>query len=242
MVNTATEGSTPLHDDLVGMLVATRDAEHDLFGALAPELRTAPGADGGWSPKDVLAHLAAWRGIEAKRLDAAAAGTEPTGLPDPEEPVDDSNARLQAEHAGWSWDDVVADADASTDALIRAIRATPAADLQASEGLVAGIGANGANHAIAHLADIAQLAGAGARFDAFAAGIEAILTANRLRDRDSGTMLYNIACHRALTGELDEARRLLRDAFRRRPDLVEWAAQDPDVAALRGELSALAGT
>jgi hypothetical protein len=240
MVNDA-EIPAPLHDDLVAMLTATRATERDLFGALAPGLRTAPGADGGWSPKDVLGHLAAWRAIEARRLEAAAAGVEPTGLPDPEEPVDDANARLQAERAGWSWDDVVADADASTDALIRAIRATPAAELDASEGLVAGIGANGANHAIAHLADIAQLAGAVERFNAFAVEIEAILLQNRLRDRDSGTMLYNIACHRALTGELEEARRLLRDAFRRRPDLLEWAEQDPDVAALRGELQALAG-
>jgi hypothetical protein len=242
MVSDTTEGSTPLHDDLVAMLTATRAAERDLFGALAPELRSTPGADGGWSPKDVLGHLAAWRGIEAKRLEAAAAGVPPIGVPDPDEPIDAANARLQAERTGWSWDDVVADAESSTDALVRAIRATPAAELDASEGLVAGIGANGANHAIAHLADIAQLAGAVERFDAFAVEIEAILVENRLRDRDSGTMLYNIACHRALTGELGEARRLLRDAFRRRPDLVEWAEQDPDVAALRAELSSLASS
>lgn len=242
MVNDAGTGSTPLHDDLAAMLTATRAAERDLFGALPPELRTAPGADGGWSPKDVLGHLAAWREIEAKRLQAAAAGTEATGVPDPDEPEDEANARLQALRAGWSWDDVVADADASTDALIRAIRATPAPALAASEGLVAGIGANGANHAIAHLADIAQLAGGVERFNAFAAEIEAILLENRVADRDSGAMLYNIACHRALTGELGEARRLLRDAFRRRPDLVEWAEQDPDVAALHSELGALAGS
>jgi hypothetical protein len=55
--------------------------------------------------------------------------------------------------------------------------------------------------------------------------------------RDSGTILYNIACAQVLSGELDDARRLLAAAFARRHDLAELAREDPDLAALGGELS-----
>ena len=53
-------------------------------------------------------------------------------------------------------------------------------------------------------------------------------------------MLYNLACHSALAGDLDDARRLLGTALTRRPDLVDWARQDPDVVELRHELADLA--
>jgi hypothetical protein len=45
-------------------------------------------------------------------------------------------------------------------------------------------------------------------------------------------MLYNMACHSALTGRTDGARRLLATAFARRADLREYADHDPDLASL----------
>lgn len=235
MVSTPSGEQSPLHDDLVQMLAATRAAELDLFAAVDPAEREAPRRIGEWSAKDVRAHLAAWRGVEARRL----AG-EPDGTREGESD-DEANARIQANRAGWTWDEVAADAEATFDALVAAIRATPAEALRSSERLVAGIGSNGANHAIAHLADIAAIAHAGDRYRAFAAEVEAILMRDSLPDRDAAVMLYNVACHHALSNELDDARRLLRDAFGRRRDLLDWALQDPDVAALRDELPALAG-
>jgi hypothetical protein len=236
MVNDGPPGSTPVHDDLVEMLTATRAVEHDLYARLEASLRDEARRIGEWSARDVLAHLAAWRSVEARRL----AG-EPDGT-NPDESGDDANARIQAERAGWSWEKVAAEADASLDALVRAITTTSEEELGRSERLVAGIGANGANHAIAHLADVAALAGAPDRFAAFAAQVESILLRGRIPQRDAAVMLYNIACHHALAGELDQARRLLRDAFAARPDLLEWSLSDPDVAALRDELPALAGS
>lgn len=236
MVNEGASGPTPLHDDLVEMLTATQTAEHELFGMLDPAVRDKPRRIGDWSARDVLAHLAAWRTVEARRLMG-----EPDGT-DEGESDDDANARIQAERAAWSWDQVATDADASEDALIAGIRMTSAEELARSERPVTAIGLIGANHALAHLADVAQLAGpAGAtRFRAFVAQLEEILRRGRLSDRDGGTMLYNMACHSALSGDLRDARRLLRDAFAYRPDLLEWAQTDPDVETLRAELSSLA--
>jgi hypothetical protein len=233
---------SPLHVDLIDMLEATRAAEHDLFGALPPERREAPGADGGWSAKDVWAHLAAWRSIEARRLEAAVRGEGGASGDDPapDDPLDASNARLQARFADWSWAAVEREADASVDALIDVIGRSSREMLCECDGTVAGIGANGANHAIGHLPDIAAQAGNLARVDTLATETEAILRRNHLPPRDAGVILYNIACHRALAGELDEARRLLRDAFARRHDLLQSATEDPDLVALSDQLSSLA--
>lgn len=235
-------GSSLLHADLVALLTVTRVAERDLFGMLDPEAREARGADGDWSPKDVQAHLAAWRSIEARRLEATASGDSTPAPGDPElnAPVDESNAMLHARSADWSWAAVSAEADASVEALISAIGRSASDALLAGEDTTAGIGAGDVNHAVRHLTDVAKLDGGTARLDAFTAEIESILRRGHVRLRDSGTLLYNIACLRALSGNLDEARRLLRAAFARRSDLAEFATEDPDLAALGDELASLA--
>jgi hypothetical protein len=234
---------SPLQADLVAMLKATRAAERDLFGMLSAEVRDTANTIGTWSAKDVQAHLAAWRSIEARRLEASALGhggaTHP-GDPAVGDPIEQSNANLHAKHADWSWDAVSREADASIEALIYAIGRSTSEALCECNDDVAGIGANGANHAMGHLSDIALLAGGHERFDAFAQEIEAILRRNHLPPRDSGVILYNLACHRALSGELDEARRVLRAAFARRRDLLEPALDDPDLVALAEELPVLA--
>jgi hypothetical protein len=48
-------------------LRACRDIEREVFAAIDPTARDAPGADGGWSPKDNLGCYDAWGG----RLDEA---------------------------------------------------------------------------------------------------------------------------------------------------------------------------
>jgi hypothetical protein len=224
------------------MLHATRAVERDLFGMLSAEARDAGNTIGDWSAKDVQAHLAAWRSIEARRLEATARGESGPSDGDPGlgDPVEASNAHLHAKHADWSWEAVSREADASIEALIEVIGRSTSEALCECNDDVAGIGANGANHAMGHLSDIARLAGGHERFDAFAAEIEAILRRNHLPPRDSGVIMYNLACHRALSGELDEARRVLRAAFARRGDLLTLAMDDPDLVAVRDELASLA--
>ncbi len=199
MTNDATGGS-PLHDDLIEMLEVTRAGEREIFALLEPSVRDAPARIGEWSAKDLLAHLAAWRGVEAERLRTGVRDLQPdTAEGDARAATDDeANARIQARRSGWSWEQVAADAEASLDDLEALIRTTSAEALTRSDELVAGIGANGANHAIAHLGDVAALAGeeAQARFRTFGDRIEAILLRGRIPDRDVGVMLYNVACYR----------------------------------------------
>jgi len=235
---------SPLQSDLVALLRATQAAERDLFAMLDATTRDASNAIGEWSAKDVQAHLAAWRSVEARRLEAAARGER--GVADPGDPainapIDESNAYLRGKHADWPWEAVTREADASIEALVDVIgRSTSDALCECNDDVV-GIGANGANHAMGHLTDIARMVDGHERFDLFAQQVEAILLRNHLPPRDSGVILYNLACHRALAGEQEEARRVLRAALSRRPDLAELAKTDPDLVSIRDELPAPAG-
>src|SRR5215208_4473192 len=89
---------------------------------LPAEVREAAATIGEWSAKDVLAHISAWRAIEARRLEARAGRESAEHAADPglDDPIDESNAHLHAQHVGWTWDAVDRDADASTEALVAA--------------------------------------------------------------------------------------------------------------------------
>jgi hypothetical protein len=234
---------SPLHADLVEMLRATRSAERDLYAMLPSDVREAAATIGEWSAKDVLAHISAWRAIEARRLEARAGRVSAEHAADPglDDPVDESNAHLHAQHADWTWDAVDHEADASAEALVAAFGNSTAEILcECPDGIVAGNGANAANHSMAHLSDISTLAGGLERYDAFAHELEGILARGHLPPRDSGVMLYNIGCHYALSSELDQARRVMRSAFAQRHDLLQPALEDSDLVALSAELTELA--
>lgn len=230
-----------LTSDLLEMLTIMRSTERDVFGALPADIRERPIREGDWSPKDHLAHLAAWKGRQADRLAAARTGAE---LEDWQGEDDEINARLQAERADWSWDQVVADADAAHERLSGEIRAIDPDLLRDGERLVDGTYGNGIFHAQQHFSWL-QSAGIGLdeqRVMEFAEDIERLVRGASLPDRDRGTAIYNAACFQSMAGRDDRARPLLREAFALRPELLEWARQDSDVASLHEELDALAAT
>lgn len=136
------EALSPLQQDLIDLLEAVRRADHDLFAALDESSHGEPAIEG-LTASDVRAHLAAWREVEARRL----LGTATDDDPRPGDPVDEANARIQAERGGWSAQQAAAAADASIDGLIAAIRASTTDLLCECDQLTAGIGANGVNHA-----------------------------------------------------------------------------------------------
>ncbi len=228
------EGLSPLQRDLVDLLEAVRRAERDLFDQLGEASSAEPVIEG-LTARDVRTHLAAWREVETRRLLNSVTDEDPR----PGDPVDESNARIQAERADWGAERVAAAAEASIDGLEAAIRASTNDALGECDQLAAGIGANGVNHALGHLSDIARIADAQDRYAELAAEVEAILGRNHLMPRDSGVMLYNLACHSGLSGQTDDAVRLLRIAFSRRADLRDHAADDPDLESVRGELASV---
>jgi hypothetical protein len=238
-MNERTHPDEPLVALLIAQLRQMREAERDLFGALDSTVRDAPMRPGDWSPKDHQAHLTAWKARQADRIEAMRGGH---AYPTDDRETDEINAELQATRADWPWGRIVAEADEVSSRLEAEIRAAGSALLLESGRLVGGIFGNGPFHAATHfgwLAD-ARIGLDEARLAAFIETEEELLNATALPDSDRGTGLYNLACVHALAGRLDRARSLLHDAFRLRPDLVEYALGDADLAALAEELPALA--
>ena len=233
---------TPLQADLVDLLRASRKAERDLFATLPDDVRDPPETIGAWSPKDVLAHLGAWRAVEARRIAAARSGS-----PNPQEdpalgaPVDESNAQIHEDFAGSSWDEVELRADESVEALVHEIGESSSAILCDCQDDIVGIGANGVNHAMSHLSDIARLGDAMDRYRAYGLQIDVCWRAVISPLATPACSFYDLACHFTLADELEDARRLLRQAFSQRHDLRSTAQDDPDLESLRAELNELGG-
>jgi hypothetical protein len=99
---------------------------------------------------------------------------------------------------------------------------------------------NGPSHDLQHLPAIARISGTEQRVGELNGRLGAIAERGAFPERDAGTLIYNLACWASLDGKLDSARRLLTRAFRLRPDLIEYAPTDSDLAALHGELEQLA--
>ena len=225
-----------LRTGLIAGIRAARAAERDVLAALDPGVRDAPAPDGGWSPKDVQAHLNAWKGRTVDRLRALRIGAnEPV-----EVETDEANAKFHAERVAWSWPEVVADADASTDELIAEIEAAPDETL-ALPRISGTIMGNGSEHTLTHLTPIAATVGLGSRTLELADDITAIIDRGGWPARAAAYARYNLACFHALSGNLDVARSLLRQALPEQEELREFAPKDDDLIALRDELPTLGG-
>jgi hypothetical protein len=230
----------PLIRDLIEMLNAMREAERDVFGAMAPEVRERPLRPGDWSPKDHQAHLSAWKARQADRYASARRNGQPE--PDAEEETDAVNAELQRQTADWSWERVEQQAEDVSRRLTDEVASIDPARVRSSDRLIGGTFGNGAYHAIQHfiwLREAGVLVDA-QRFHQFVMEMEQLVLRGSLPDPDLAVALYNTACYAALDGELDRARSLLPRAFRLRPDLAKLATTDTDLVALRDELPGLA--
>ena len=224
-----------LRAGLIATVQTARAAERDILAALDPSIRDAPAADGGWSPKDVQAHLNAWKGRTVDRLRALRIGAnEPI-----EVETDEANAKFHAERVAWSWPEVVADADASTDELVVEIEAAPDETL-ALPRISGTIMGNGSEHTLTHLTPIAAAAGLESRTLELADEITAIIDRGGWPARAAAYARYNLACFHALSGNLDVARSLLRQALPEQEELRGYAPADDDLIALRDEIPVLA--
>jgi hypothetical protein len=193
--------------------------------------------DGRWRAKDQLAHLAWWRARGARVLEAARTGGDP-----PPRPAGDTdevqNAAIYAETKDLPAADVKRSAEDSWSALEAALEASSEADLAKPHPhdaetqvweVVPGMGGHLGVHLMFWFMDggDSMHAEAAARWGyEFECGL---LPEGEKRADAS----YNLACFFARVGRVDEAVPLLRESFRFRPALVEWARKDPDLAGIR---------
>jgi hypothetical protein len=148
------------------------------------------------------------------------------------------NAGLHAERADWTWDRVLADADATAELLIAELSAADDETLVDSK-VVASILGDGAEHDLGHLPQIAADAGIDGRVLGLADSHLATIDRGGWPSRAAAVARYNLACFHALAGNLDVARSLLRQALPGHDDLQTLAPTDDDLIAVRYELSVL---
>ncbi|MBI3749248.1 MAG: ClbS/DfsB family four-helix bundle protein, partial [Chloroflexi bacterium] len=141
-----------LRAGLIEGLRESRAVERDVFAALEPTVRDTVPAGAGWSAKDTLAHLSAWRQRETDRLVALREGREEPPAPAAE--LDAINAVFHDQRADWDWERVADDAESTADSLLAEIAAASDETL-ADEKVVGSILGDGPEHDLGHLAELA---------------------------------------------------------------------------------------
>lgn len=225
--------------DLIQLLERTREEEELYIARLSPQEREQVGRVDGWSAKDLMSHLAAWRSRMADRLEAAHEG----GARSPDVEPDPENARIWAEFAGKSWDEVRQALALSHRRLADSMQALTDDELtdpqrfesQQGQPLWRGVAGNGCTHPIMHLADAYVKRGEGTYGAAMMEDVSEGLALLDDTPRWQGVVRYNLACYFALAGERIRAIGILRDALRLHPGLTEWSKEDTDLASLRGQ-------
>jgi hypothetical protein len=237
---TAASRVTTASEALVVFVEAARAAERAVFGGIPPRRRDR-GIGDTWSAKDVLAHISAWRDRQARRLTAGGGTRGPSGdrmaIRLNDVTLEAVNAKSHAQRAAWTWEQVEADADASAERLIAALRATDLGLLRDGALLVGSILGSGPLHDLEHLSAVP-----GSRRMAPSRALvqvgRRIAESGALGENDAARLLYNLACREALDGRLVSARSLLDRALGMRPALSSMAAADQDLVRLRSGLEA----
>jgi len=105
---------SPTRDEALAAFDAARREHQEFLASIPRERMTEPGATGPWSVKDVIAHLAAWRGWTVARLEAAVAGQLDAPPPWPSElqDTDQINQWLYEQHRDEPLDAVLSGWDA----------------------------------------------------------------------------------------------------------------------------------
>jgi hypothetical protein len=103
-----------------------------LLDAIGPARMTQPDVAGGWSIKDIVAHLTAWRSRTVARFRAARKGESVTRPPWPAElqTDDEINAWIYAANRDRPLDDVLGDSRTTFQQLVEAIDAFDEAELR----------------------------------------------------------------------------------------------------------------
>jgi tetratricopeptide (TPR) repeat protein len=214
--------------------------EQALFGNLAAVERSALGEADRWAPKDVLAHIAAWKERQAENFAAAARG-EPQKRYDDYESI---NAKEFQDFRDAPWEEIIQKADRANRRVLEQIESMSEEKLQGlrenNDTEWQGILGTAYVHTVSHLGQI--YAERGKKDLAHKLAEQTAAELLKLDDgrRWEGTVKYNLACHRALTGDTEQAIRGLREALALRPDLKEWSKEDTDFASIRSEPGYLA--
>ncbi len=218
---------------LLGLIEIGRNKEAEVFVPRVDD--SAPARPGSWTIKDTVAHLTSWREVATGELDSVR-----TGAPAPEVADDDDvqNAKFYAQTHDEPARSILEFAARSWNALAEAVSACTEEQLQAPRPhhpqlqVWQVVPENAIDHMADHLGYLYSERGDAASDEKAAIWRYDVETAAFPEDRRRGVEEYVLARFYAGKGRLDEASNRLERALALRPDLREWAKQDPELAKL----------
>jgi hypothetical protein len=243
--DTAALRSAALRAALAGLLSFAAAEELTLLAETASRADRDRGSPDSWAAVPLVAHNNEFKGQQAERLVAIAAGQVPATYGE----VDHSSTSVYRGYSAQASADVTAECRRVSDDLIDRTWALADEDLldPARHRWLNGrmlwlqIVVRGFWHATGHLGDYYLAHGQAER--AIALQAHGLATARYLRAPGPAVGLagYSLACAQARSGLLDGAARTLTEAIGLNTDLRANARRDPDLAALRdaGRLDAL---
>jgi tetratricopeptide (TPR) repeat protein len=222
---------------VLDLLDFARREEQTLIDGLTAEDRAFKGSFEQWSPKDMLAHLYAWKAHFVENLDRLNAGDTWERVTD----GDAFNAATYEAHHNKTWDMVLdgwAQANAGMRERAEALSEDDLTDRERfpslnGQPLWRSFAGNGITHTALHFGEFYAKRGEIDRANTLHLTMVDKLLALDDSDDWRGMTLYNLACHYAITGQPDAAISKLREALALNSGLVEWSKQDPDLNSLR---------
>ncbi|HEX6778334.1 MAG TPA: rhodanese-like domain-containing protein [Ktedonobacterales bacterium] len=239
--------NTSMKSCVLELFHMARQVERALVDGLSGAERAAVGRAEQWSPKDLVAHMAHWKQLQAGKLATAQRGETPPQWQDMEL-VNQINAEAFAQYQHCSWQELLDYADRAFAELVAAVNNLTEEELtdpnrsawQDGNALWGETLANGAWHPFEHIMKFYRQQGDAQRA---AAVLEQVLhmremVVEMLRQIGAspetlGGEIYNLACLYALNDLPERALAILPEAFRLRPTLVEWSKHDTDLDSLR---------
>ena len=226
----------PLKERLIALLEWTDGEVERWLDGLGAAERAAAGQPDSWAARDLLAHLAEWDGVQVGQFADTLTGRESPTLPDD----DTVNAQFFERNRALAWDELAGKGAANRAAMLAGLRALPDATVEAPPGpnqrtVQADVLYGKVYHVLRHLSE--NMIARGEREAADALMEEGARRMAAIDDAPvyQGTLQYNLACHYAVNGQPQRALTVLAGALAVRPEMAEYAAQDPDFAALRDD-------
>lgn len=229
----------PRRSQIMDLLRHVLEEERAFVAGLSAAERAETGTETHWSVRDVLAHIAEWKERQARRIELSERGEN---LPSTND-IDNANRMIFKTYHQKPWDEIIVLLEHSNEHLTRIVHSLPEEALDQTDRypwqngvpLWRRIVHNGVSHPILHLA-------------AYEQGHERVEKANRLEETAAqlllnldddpqwrGIVTYNLACHHALGGQLEDAIERLKEALALNPSLLDWSKEDPDFAGIRHE-------